>query len=85
MLYVTQSSWHQARRLLIDKEYAKIWLLQAHFLEGRKMARRQNGARWIDTYKVPDEAIMCNFCCSALDQTLSPQPGANQNAAVSSV
>ena len=26
---------------------------QAHFIEGRKLARRQDGQRWIDTYKVP--------------------------------
>lgn len=26
--------------------------MQAHFLEGRKMPRRQTGTRWIDTYKV---------------------------------
>lgn len=26
---------------------------QAHFIEGQKLARRQDGQRWIDTYKVP--------------------------------
>lgn len=26
--------------------------MQAHFIEGRKIARRQDGLRWIDTYKV---------------------------------
>ncbi len=30
---------------------------QAHFIEGRKLARRQDGQRWIDTYKVPAPSL----------------------------
>ncbi|DBB01404.1 TPA: hypothetical protein ACH3X1_000070 [Trebouxia sp. C0004] len=34
----------------------------AHFIEGRKMARRQDGLRWIDTYKLPGQMIGIKFC-----------------------
>ena len=45
-------------------------VLQAHFLEGRKMPRRQDGARWIDAYKVQlhaksDEFVQ-RFPCSTV-------------------
>ena len=34
---------------------------QAHFIEGRKLARRQDGQRWIDTYKVPAFSFVQTF------------------------
>ncbi|DBA66220.1 TPA: hypothetical protein ACH3X2_002595 [Trebouxia sp. C0005] len=35
---------------------------QAHFIEGRKLERRQDGQRWIDTYKLPGQMIGIKFC-----------------------
>ena len=53
------------------------WLLtvpsvaQAHFIEGRKLARRQDGQRWIDTYKVPASRSLVQKFMHALNTHLS--------------
>ncbi len=44
---------------------------QAHFIEGRKLARRQNGLRWIDTYKVHAFSLFLHSFMRSLNTRLS--------------
>jgi len=44
---------------------------QAHFIEGRKLARRQDGQRWIDTYKVPAPSSFVQTFIDLLNTHLS--------------
>ena len=47
---------------------------QAHFIEGRKLARRQDGQRWIDTYKVPAPSLIVQTFIDLLNIHLSVEP-----------
>ncbi|KAL3136385.1 hypothetical protein ABBQ38_005642 [Trebouxia sp. C0009 RCD-2024] len=39
-----------------------------HFLEGRKMPRRQTGTRWIDSYKLPGQMIGIRYCAEGKEE-----------------
>ncbi len=44
---------------------------QAHFIEGRKLARRQNGLRWIDTYKVHAFSLFLHSFMQSLEKVVN--------------